>query len=155
MSNHYRFRYAWKVPFAAEGDPLFGEARKDIEAPNPISAINQFHRFVQKVKEMADDRRTVLRPALKHDQYVIRSVHQFYHDAALQRNPSEQPVIESVLDYPRSPNPDLLHSDGAGHLSIDRSSPSDKEFDFGPDTGENRPAPQVVSLDDEFQGATD
>lgn len=124
--SHYRFCYDSVV------NQKHGMHKVDIEAATPVSAINMFHRFVQTERELSADLKTVIRPILRDDQYVVRSMHQFYHDAALQRNPSEQPIVESVMDYASTKNP-VLHVDGIGCDKVDSGIQNGQEFDFGPD----------------------
>lgn len=131
--SRYRFRYIWSTEpkaLTSRSHDSFHVWTKDIEAASPLSAINQFHKFVQETKEMASDRRTVLRPMVKVDQYVVLSLHQTYHDASLHRDPSSQPIIESQIDYPKSPNPDLLHLNRGGRNPFATVGEVTKEFDF-------------------------
>lgn len=133
--NHYRIRYYWSTNAAAlksRAAETFAIWTKDLEAPTPISSINQFHKFAQQVKELADDRRTVLRPMLKPDQYKVYSLHQFYHDCGFQPNISSTPIVESSVDYPRSPNPDLQDHHVAGLARVAPKVEVREEFDFGP-----------------------
>lgn len=136
MSNRYRIRYVWTTDANAlksRSIETFGIWTKDFEAPTPISAINQFHKHAQLVKELANDRRTVLRPMLKPDQYKVFSVHQFYHDCAFQKDISSTPIVESSVDYPRSPNPALQDHHVDGLARVPEKVEIREEFDFGPD----------------------
>jgi hypothetical protein len=64
----------------------------------PIIALNTFHRDMQRKKEMKDDRKTVIRPKLAHDQYKVIRMFETYADNANQR-------IESEYDLPNTGNP--------------------------------------------------
>lgn len=71
------------------------EATKDIEAANPVSAINQLHRWAQWAE------------ALKPEDYRVLSFAQRYHACAFEPHPWLTPWVEAKLDYPESPNPVL------------------------------------------------
>lgn len=138
--NHYRFRYYWstdKKALQTQAPESFFVWKKDIEASTPIAAIGQFHKFMQQIREVSPDRKSVLRPALKPDQYVVLSFNQYYHDASLHRDPSAQPIIESAIDYPGSANPDLSHLNRGGRDPFAAVGEVTKEFDFGADQTED------------------
>lgn len=99
--NRYKARFQWWVK-----ENEVNQDVKIFEAPNPVSALNQFHAWMQWSREVAEDR-TVLRPRLGHRDYILRSLNQIYHDAHFHKNPFEQPLIESEIDLPNTPNPDL------------------------------------------------
>ena len=73
------------------------------QATNPVQAIDRFHRFIQRSKELAD-RKKVIRPKLKWDEYEVVQMAQAYTD-----NPSGNGELNrrNVIDLPKSPNPDL------------------------------------------------
>lgn len=110
---------------------------KDIEAATPISAINQFHRYMQLDRGFGDYGSPALRPELKPAEYRVLSFAHVYHNAALHRDIAAQPIIESQIDYPQSPNPDLLHPDRIRHPEVDWDGKGDPEFDFGPNKGKD------------------
>lgn len=133
--NRYRIRFYWCSDAKAlknRAVETFGMHQKDFESPSPIGAINQFHRFMQQIKELAVDRRTVLRPMLRPDQYKVFSVHQIYHDCGFQPNVAATPLVESHVDYPRSPSPDLQDHNGGGLVRVSQNVEVREEFDFGP-----------------------
>lgn len=88
MSN-YRFYYT-----TASGNGIY-----QISASTPLSAINQFHLWMQ-VRQPRTHR-------LGPKDYKVSKMVQYYHEAHFHANPAGQPIIESALDYPDSPNPDL------------------------------------------------
>ena len=117
---NYLFTYSWKVEKpAAEGKAQFA-----CSAASPISAISLFHRKMQTEREMASDRKTIKRPALRPDQYKVERMDQTYYDSSKQ-------FVYSQLDYPGSPNPDVLYhnqrrlEEGAG------AGAENTEFDLG------------------------
>jgi hypothetical protein len=117
VNNKYRFRYSWQ-----KGN-IKMEAVKDIMAPNPISALNQFHQFAQLSRELGSDRRDVIRPYLGPTQYEVKSLHHVYHQAAFERDPSSTPIMESWIDLPNSKNPQL-------HEVMAKQEVEQPEFDF-------------------------
>lgn len=127
----YRFRY-----YYGEGVRTYGKSvhagQADFQAASPITAINQFHRFMQMNKEIASDRKTVLRPKLLASDYKVESLHEVYHDASLQRDIAATPIVESRLDYPDSPNPDLSYDHGPALEVVAAGGKGGEEFDFGP-----------------------
>jgi hypothetical protein len=129
VNKKYRFRYNRK------GIPEIQV--EDIVATSPISACNQFHTALQLHKEMADDRKTVIRPILSPDEYDVVSMHQIYHDASFHKSPSSQPIVESSIDYPKSVNPDLRDHNKRGLAGVLGDGKSNQEFDFGANKGEN------------------
>jgi hypothetical protein len=73
-----------------------------VSGVNPISAINAFHKAIQTTQKAAADRKTVLRPKIRHDAYVVtRMTHVYLINGA------NSDFAESDMDYPRSANPDL------------------------------------------------
>lgn len=85
--KQYKARYA----FLFEGKPR--EDDRLFEAPDPISAINQFHRFMQFPLGMG------------HKDYKLLSIHHLYFS---ERGPDglRHPILSGV-DLPNGPNPDL------------------------------------------------
>lgn len=139
--NRYRFRYYWSTDEKAlhsQAKETFKEWYKDIDSSTTVSAITQFHNFLQGSREIAYDRKTLLRPMLKPSQYVVISLHQIYHDAAFHKNPSHQPLIESQIDYPRSPNPRTKYDYRGGLDPFATTCKSYAEFDFGTNQSDNQ-----------------
>ena len=117
---NYLFKYEW-LP-AKSADWREGEA--SITTTTPISAVNLFHRKMQLDKQMAGDRKTLIRPALKPDQYRVLRFFQIYHDSTKQ-------LVYNQLDYPQSPNPDVLYNLGKRLEGGDSKSAEHPEFDLG------------------------
>lgn len=69
------------------------------------SALASFHRMMQQTKQLSDDRRTVARPQLAHDQYTINTLAVVYNPSGSSRIGE---MVESEFDIPPNPtNPDL------------------------------------------------
>lgn len=104
--KRFRFRYTVK----SSGLQLV----KDYDAVNPVSAINGFHSFVQ------------LDQGFSHNDYRIDGMVHTYANDGLVRTGD---MIESPVDYPKSPNPDLTKP---LNLTIASGDPfvHDPEFDF-------------------------
>lgn len=102
--NNYRFYYAWRKGKDWEA------AQMAVVATGPAGAIGAFHRELQSHAKMADDRRTTIRPKLTPEDYRVDRMVQYYHNAHFHAEPWKQPIVESILDYPASPNP-YIHKD--------------------------------------------
>ncbi len=81
---------------------------KDVDGPNPISALNSFHREIQLHREVSSDRKTVIRESLGPDQYKVTSCCLIYNDDPTGRQRGH--LVESPFDLPASPNPILAAS---------------------------------------------
>jgi hypothetical protein len=68
-------------------------------ARDPIHALNLIHKQLQKTREL-DAKRKEIRPRLKPDQYTICRLFLRYKDI-------NDKTVESDLDLPQTPNPDL------------------------------------------------
>jgi hypothetical protein len=69
-----------------------GEVKRDVEAHNPITALNAFHREMQKKLGYAPDGYKITGLAIVHPV----------------NDRSDYPVVESVFDLAPTRNPDLL-----------------------------------------------
>jgi hypothetical protein len=98
--NKYRFKYNWKKA------GVMAHETKDISAPSPVSALNQFHSFLQTLAETLDGRR-MLRPKLKPDEYKLDSMVQTYFNLDHRGKVMLDQPVDSAIDLPKTPNPDL------------------------------------------------
>lgn len=96
-----------------EGEKEYRVYRKD-----PISALNEIHRVMQKSRELGDKKK-VLRPRLKPDEYRLIRFFQRYLDETT----PEKRTVESDLDLPATPNPNVLPQK--------RIKTENTEFNFG------------------------
>lgn len=82
MINTYRLRYTHENK----------STRIEFQASNPISALNQFHSFLQKERD------------IPHDKYVLDKFSIYFN-----ANASGLPqMVESYYDIPKTPNPKLV-----------------------------------------------
>lgn len=70
-----------------------------VYARDPIHALNEIHKLLQKTREL-DGKRKEIRPRLKPHQYTLLRLFQRYTDIT-------EKTVESELDLPKTPNPDL------------------------------------------------
>lgn len=89
--NTYRVRYS-----LTDADKK--ERIHDIHCGSPISALNAFHRTMQKDN------------GLRPDAYEIKTVALYYNDDPWGRTALGK-MVESVFDLPKCPNPDVLKHD--------------------------------------------
>lgn len=85
--NRYKFYYDSTEKFVTKAWETF------IDAPNPVSALNQFHRLMQ------------LKSGIRSKDYKLKKLALFYNSDAWGRGSD---YIESEIDLPASANPDLL-----------------------------------------------
>jgi hypothetical protein len=102
MSNlRYRIRYE-RLGESGATMPF----TKDVYGVSAISALNCFHRDMQLTKEIADDKKTVMRDKLKPDEYSVTQICLLYNSDASGKCRGEW--VESPFDLPpNSKNPDL------------------------------------------------
>lgn len=105
--NIYRIRYVYFNPNSKQLGGV--KATRDFKCETPITALNQFHRFMQKETE-SDSQRTILRVQCGPSEYKLESLHQVYHDCGFQADVTRTKIVESAIDLPSSPNPDLSDS---------------------------------------------
>lgn len=135
----YRIRYYWTdnpKHLKSRSQDQFAVNFMDFDCSAPITAINQFHRRVQNTTLRAQEGH-IIRPALKPDQYRVLSMHQVYHDTSLQRDVASTPIIESLVDYPASPNPLVCDADKRKGDPAFAVSSGPEEFNFGTNPTQN------------------
>jgi len=96
MRNHH-------ISYEVLAKGFEGPREERFYCSGPVIALNEFHRLVQGNREIASDRKTVLRPKLKPTEYRILRVYEKYLDA-------EGNAVCSDFDLPNTANPDIIES---------------------------------------------
>jgi len=99
-------KYKAYYTFKQTHDAYTRSEHHDFEAPDPISALNQFHKFMQLSSEV-DGVRTIRRARLKHSEYTLTKLAHVYHDCGFQADITSTPIKEVEVVLPKSPNPNL------------------------------------------------
>ena len=94
---------------------------------SPIMALNEFHRSMQRTKEV-DAKRKIIRPRLKPDQYKIKRLYIQYPRTANELPDAE--MIKSDFDLPNTPNPDLKYQAKKVKKADRPKPPKAPEFSF-------------------------
>ena len=89
-----------------ESPHSLGKRQFFVRARDPVSALNELHKILQKTREL-DVKRKVLRPRLRPTECTIVSLFKKYED-------SHHRTVEAYVDIPASPNPDLNNKNPAG-----------------------------------------
>lgn len=98
--NNYFIEYEVLKP-----SDLSGKKRElRVYKKTPITALNEFHRRMQRTKEV-DGKRKIIRPRLRSHEYKISRLFIRYTDSA--KDLESGRTIESTFDLPKTANPDL------------------------------------------------
>lgn len=100
MNNYYVQYKITKTDFKGSRDTREFRTYKS----TPVIALNEFHRSMQRTKEV-DAKRKVTRPRLRPDEYEISRLFLRYNGKATELATSG--TVESDFDLPNTPNPDL------------------------------------------------